>query len=94
VRAVAVAFPVCSTGGLVRGSTYELLAAKRAGDGSCPASSSFEGVPNDYVMMLIDAQSVKKAGGKAVLPATVKAAPEESQARCRNFTVPAGACGQ
>jgi hypothetical protein len=76
------------------GSTYELLAARRAGDGSCPAPSSFEGVPNDYVMMLISAQPVKKVGGKAVLPATVKAAQEESQARCRNFTVPAGACGQ
>jgi hypothetical protein len=76
------------------GSTYELLAAKRADDGSCPAPSSFEGVPNDYVMLLISAQPVKRAGGKAVLPATFEAARKESEARCRNFKVSAAACGQ
>lgn len=75
------------------GSTFELLAARRQNDGSCPAPSTFEGVPNDYVMMLVSAQPVPKKGGKAISPDVMKAATDESKTRCGKLHVPLSACG-
>jgi hypothetical protein len=74
------------------GSTYELLAAKRNDDGSCPAANKYEGVMNDYVMLLVSAQPVSRPG-KAVPPATVNAYKQESSLRCRNLKLPLSACG-
>ena len=74
------------------GSTYELLAAKRNSDGSCPASNVFKGVMNDYVMLLISAQPAKKAG-KGVNPEAIKKFEDEASARCSNFNLSPKACG-
>jgi hypothetical protein len=72
------------------GSTYELLAAKRNGDGSCPGPSAFSGVPNDYVMLLISAQPIPKAGKSVVTP---DAAAAEARNRCQLLHLPVSACG-
>lgn len=72
------------------GATYELLAAKRNSDGSCPAPQAFTGVPNDYVMLLLSAQPVH-AGTKSVL--TQSAARDEAIKRCRLQKIAGSACG-
>jgi hypothetical protein len=72
------------------GSTYELLAAKRNGDGSCPSPATFNAVPNDYIMLLISAQPVPKAG-KSVL--SQDDALKEARSRCALQKLPNAACG-
>jgi hypothetical protein len=72
------------------GATFELLAAKRNGDGSCPAPNAFSGVSNDYVMLLISAQPVPKAG-KSIVTSDVAAT--EAATRCRLQKLPSSACG-
>ena len=72
------------------GSTFELLAAKRNADGSCPSPNAFNGVPNDYVMLLISAQPAPKAGKSVVTP---EAAADEARSRCRLQRLPLTACG-
>jgi hypothetical protein len=74
------------------GSTYELLAAKRNQDGSCPAPNTFKGVMNDYVMLLISGEPVKKPG-KAIPPETMNKLHAESVKRCKAFNLAADACG-
>ena len=73
-------------------STFELLAAKRNTDGSCPAAAAFNGVMNDYVMLLISAEAVSRPG-KSVAPDVVSQSKRESASRCANFRLPATACG-
>jgi len=75
------------------GSTYELLAAKRKADSSCPTPSEYQGVVNDYVMLLISAQPAVKAG-KGITPERIKALRKESETRCALFKVPITACAQ
>jgi hypothetical protein len=72
------------------GATYELLAARRKTDGTCPDLQSYSGVPNDYVMMLISAQPTN-AGTKSVL--TPDEAYRESKNRCKLQKLPDSACG-
>jgi len=72
------------------GSTYELLVAKRKPDGSCPDPSAYNGVPNDYVMLLISAEPAPKAGKSVVSP---DEAHKEAQSRCDNQHLPPAACG-
>jgi hypothetical protein len=74
------------------GSTYELLAAKRSQDGSCPAPNAFHGVTNDYVMLLISGEPVKKPG-KAIPSETINKLHAESSKRCKEYKLPAAACG-
>lgn len=74
-------------------ATYELLAAPRRADGTCPPPGQFHGVANDYVMLLISAQPAERGGTKAVPSETVKALQRESGDRCRNFGLPNKACG-
>jgi hypothetical protein len=72
-------------------SAFELLAAKRNADGSCPAPQSFTGVSNDYVMLLLSAQPVSsnsKAAIKMKKPEAI-----ESRDRCRDSHLPMSACG-
>jgi|SRR6266850_3348250 len=72
------------------GSTYELLAAKKNGDGTCPSPQFFAGVSNDYVMLLISAQPIPKAGKSVVTP---DVALNEARSRCELQKLPAAACG-
>lgn len=72
------------------GSTFELLAAPKKPDGSCPDPSAYSGVPNDYVMLLISAEPVPKAGKSVVSPDD---AHKEAQARCDLQKLPQAACG-
>lgn len=76
------------------GSTYELLAAKRNDDGSCPSPDKFQGVMNDYVMLLISAQPANKPG-KSVAPDLLDKFKQESSKRCdsQHFNLPPTACG-
>ena len=76
------------------GSTYELLAAKRDGSGNCPAPSTFTGVNNDYVMLLISAQPTSAAQHtKGIKQKTIDQAVKESKARCNSIGLPGSACG-
>src|SRR5262249_27858682 len=74
-------------------STYELLAAKRNPDGSCPAPPAFRGVSNDYVMLLISADTVAKPGKGGSFASAAGKTRSESADRCRRFKLDAPACG-
>jgi hypothetical protein len=75
------------------GSTFELLAARRNGDGSCPAPvNAYAAVMNDYVMLLVSSQPVARPV-RAVAPAIVSQFQKESALRCRNLGLPSSACG-
>jgi len=71
-------------------NTYELLAAKRNANGTCPSANTFTGVPNDYVMLLVSAQTVPKSGKG---PAVINQFKAESADRCMKFHLPRAACG-
>jgi hypothetical protein len=75
------------------GSTFELLAAKRNVDGSCPAAvNAYSAVMNDYVMLLVSAQPVARPV-RAVAQPIVERLRKESAQRCTNFGLPKSACG-
>jgi hypothetical protein len=71
-------------------STFELLAAKRNNDGSCPSPQAFSAVPNDYVMLLLSAQPIS-AGTKSVVSPTE--ARQEAASRCKLQKLAAVSCG-
>jgi hypothetical protein len=74
-------------------STYELLAARRAADGSCPARPAFSAVMNDYVMLLLSAEPTETAG-KGVVPAPQpERLQRESARRCAALGLDKSACG-
>ena len=74
-------------------NTYELLAARRGGDGSCPAPPAFSAVMNDYVMLLLSAEPADKAGKSGVPSPTLDRVRRESSQRCAELGLDKSACG-
>jgi hypothetical protein len=75
------------------GSTFELLAARRNGDGSCPgAVNAYSAVMNDYVMLLMNSQPVARPE-RAIAPEVISQFKRESELRCKNAGLPPSACG-
>lgn len=72
-------------------NTYELLAAERTDDGSCPTDNSrYSGVNNDYAMFLISAQARRET---AATPSELAKQIDESRERCLAFHLEPKACG-
>jgi hypothetical protein len=74
-------------------NTYELLAARRGAEGSCPAAPAFSAVMNDYVMLLLSAESSGKAGKGAPPPLGIEPVRSESARRCAELGLDKSACG-
>ncbi len=72
-------------------STFELLAAKKNPDGTCPSPQAFAGVSNDYVLLLLSAQPTATVGSKSVV--TSDEALQEAKDRCKLQKLPTRACG-
>ncbi len=71
-------------------ATYELLAAKRNGQ-QCPNDgNAYSSVNNDYVMMLISAQSAETGFASSTEHQQQR---EESRQRCRAYGLDPAACG-
>jgi len=69
------------------GATYEVTAAKRKADGTCPAASEYKAITNDNVFFLLSAAppvNLKSASSPALL---------ESRRRCEHYKLPLSACG-
>jgi len=74
------------------GTTFELLAAKRQADGSCPAATSFSAVMNDYVMLLMNAELLESAG-KGLATPEARRLTQEAMNRCTTLGLDKFACG-
>jgi hypothetical protein len=69
------------------GETYEITAAKRNADGSCPVASAYKAITNDNIFFLMSA-SPEKAIGKPSVEEQ-----DESRRRCEYYKLPPAACG-
>jgi len=68
-------------------NTFEVTAAPRKSDGSCPDASQFTGINNDYVMLLLSASEVSTKLGPD------QEGFKEGRKRCTQLHLPISACG-